>query len=56
VPARRLRFGIKVRGAYARMREAWLEADRLGFPESVCAGAGCNGSTDQGSRRRTTGR
>jgi F420-dependent oxidoreductase-like protein len=31
---RRLRFGIKVaqmEGAYAEMREAWLEADRLGF-------------------------
>jgi F420-dependent oxidoreductase-like protein len=32
--ARRLRFGIKVaqaEGTYAEMREAWLEADRLGF-------------------------
>jgi F420-dependent oxidoreductase-like protein len=32
--ARRLRFGIKVAqmgGAYAEMRDAWLEADRLGF-------------------------
>ena len=29
--ARRLRFGIKIRGAYAQTREAWLEADRLGF-------------------------
>jgi F420-dependent oxidoreductase-like protein len=31
---RRLRFGIKVAqmgGPYAEMREAWLEADRLGF-------------------------
>jgi F420-dependent oxidoreductase-like protein len=31
---RRLRFGIKVaqmEGAYAEVREAWLEADRLGF-------------------------
>src|SRR5215510_10838501 len=31
---RRLRFGIKVAqmgGTYAEMREAWLEADRLGF-------------------------
>jgi F420-dependent oxidoreductase-like protein len=34
VPERRLRFGIKVAqmaGRYAEMREAWLEADRLGF-------------------------
>jgi F420-dependent oxidoreductase-like protein len=33
-PGRRLRFGIKVTqmdGAYPEMREAWLEADRLGF-------------------------
>ena len=32
--ARRLRFGIKTAqmgGLYAEMREAWLEADRLGF-------------------------
>ena len=31
---KRLRFGIQVaqmEGAYAEMREAWLEADRLGF-------------------------
>jgi F420-dependent oxidoreductase-like protein len=34
VPARPLRFGIKItqmQGSYAEMREAWLEADRLGF-------------------------
>src|SRR6185295_5062973 len=34
VPARPLRFGIKMAqmgGSYAEMREAWLEADRLGF-------------------------
>ena len=34
MPGRRLRFGIKVAqmaGRYAEMREAWLEADRLGF-------------------------
>jgi F420-dependent oxidoreductase-like protein len=34
VPQRTLRFGIKVAqmgGSYAEMREAWLEADRLGF-------------------------
>jgi F420-dependent oxidoreductase-like protein len=34
VSDRRLRFGIKVAqmgGTYAEMREAWLEADRLGF-------------------------
>jgi F420-dependent oxidoreductase-like protein len=34
VPARSLRFGIKVAqmgGSYAQIREAWLEADRLGF-------------------------
>src|ERR1700675_4204645 len=34
VPARPLRFGIKVAqmgGSYAQMRDAWLEADRLGF-------------------------
>ena len=34
MPARPLRFGIKVAqmgGSYAQIREAWLEADRLGF-------------------------
>lgn len=34
MPARSLRFGIKVAqmgGSYGEMREAWLEADRLGF-------------------------
>src|SRR5262245_13718856 len=34
VPARPLRFGIKVAqmgGSYGEIREAWLEADRLGF-------------------------
>jgi F420-dependent oxidoreductase-like protein len=34
VPARSLRFGIKVAqmgGSYAQIRDAWLEADRLGF-------------------------
>jgi F420-dependent oxidoreductase-like protein len=34
VPAKRVRFGIKTAqmdGPYAGMREAWLEADRLGF-------------------------
>jgi len=34
MPSRPLRFGIKVAqmdGSYAEMREAWLEADRLGF-------------------------
>lgn len=34
MPARSLRFGIKVAqmgGSYDEMREAWLEADRLGF-------------------------
>ena len=34
MPARPLRFGIKMAqmgGSYAEMREAWLEADRLGF-------------------------
>ena len=34
MPATRLRFGIKVAqmgGSYAQLREAWLEADRLGF-------------------------
>jgi F420-dependent oxidoreductase-like protein len=34
VPTRPLRFGLKVtqaNGTYAEIREAWLEADRLGF-------------------------
>jgi len=34
VPARPLRFGLKIAqmgGSYPQMREAWLEADRLGF-------------------------
>ena len=34
MPDRPLRFGIKIAqmgGSYAEMREAWLEADRLGF-------------------------
>jgi len=34
VPARPLRFGLKIAqmgGSYPEMREAWLEADRLGF-------------------------
>ena len=34
MPARPLRFGIKVAqmgGSYAEIRDAWLEADRLGF-------------------------
>jgi len=34
MPKRALRFGIKVAqmgGSYAQMRDAWLEADRLGF-------------------------
>jgi F420-dependent oxidoreductase-like protein len=34
VPPRRLRFGLKVtqaNGTYAEIRDAWLEADRLGF-------------------------
>jgi F420-dependent oxidoreductase-like protein len=34
VATKRVRFGIKVaqmHGSYAQMREAWLEADRLGF-------------------------
>src|ERR1051326_5939434 len=34
MPTRALRFGIKVAqmgGSYAEMRDAWLEADRLGF-------------------------
>ena len=34
MPAKRLRFGLKatqMNGTYAEVREAWLEADRLGF-------------------------
>ena len=34
MPSKRLRFGLKVAqmgGTYAEIRDAWLEADRLGF-------------------------